>query len=117
VVFTLPHELNALCQRNVRILYSLLFSASAAAMLELTANPTWLVGVLLAGFVPVLINDFGECADLYGVSDPIFATLGYVNNYTSAKLQIGELGLLVVPGQVCLIVQLHVDIAFSRLDR
>ena len=51
------------------------------------------VGELLVGSVPVLINGFGESADLYGVSDPIFATLGYVNNYTSAKLQIGELGL------------------------
>jgi hypothetical protein len=67
--------------------------------------------------MPVPINGFGESADLYGVSDPIFATLGHVDNYTSARLQIGELGLLVVPGQVRLTVQFHVDVAFSCLDR
>jgi len=39
VVFTLPHELNALCRYNARILYDLLFSASAATMLEVAANP------------------------------------------------------------------------------
>jgi hypothetical protein len=39
VVFTLPHELNALCLCNARILYDLLFRASAAAMLEVVANP------------------------------------------------------------------------------
>src|SRR5216117_2349086 len=33
VVFTLPHELNPLCQRNQRLLYDLLFRSSAAAML------------------------------------------------------------------------------------
>jgi hypothetical protein len=38
VVFTLPHELNGLCLRNARILYDLLFRASAAAMLEVAAN-------------------------------------------------------------------------------
>jgi hypothetical protein len=34
VVFTLPHELNALCARNARVLYDLLFQCSASAMLE-----------------------------------------------------------------------------------
>src|SRR6476619_7910837 len=34
VVFTLPHELNPLCLRNARLLYDLLFRASADIMLE-----------------------------------------------------------------------------------
>jgi hypothetical protein len=52
VVFTLPHELNALCRRNTRILYDLLFSASAAAMLELATNPKWLGARI--GFISIL---------------------------------------------------------------
>ena len=39
VVFTIPHELNALCLRNAQVLYDLLFRASCAAMLEVAANP------------------------------------------------------------------------------
>jgi hypothetical protein len=39
VVFTLPHELNAPCHQNARLLYDLLFRASAATMLEVAANP------------------------------------------------------------------------------
>src|ERR1700733_14622371 len=52
VVFTLPHQLNALCRRNARILYDLLFSASAAAMLELATNPKWLGARI--GFIGIL---------------------------------------------------------------
>lgn len=52
VVFTLPHELNALCRRNARILYDLLFSARAAAMLELATNPKWLGARI--GFISIL---------------------------------------------------------------
>jgi Putative transposase/Transposase zinc-binding domain len=52
VVFTLPHQLNALCRRNARILYDLLFSASAAAMLELATNPKWLGARI--GFISIL---------------------------------------------------------------
>jgi hypothetical protein len=52
VVFTLPHELNALCRRNARILYDLLFSASAAAMLELAINAKWLGARI--GFISIL---------------------------------------------------------------
>jgi Transposase zinc-binding domain len=33
VVFTLPHELNPLCRRNARILYDLLFRASADTLI------------------------------------------------------------------------------------
>lgn len=39
VVFTLPHELIPLCQRNPKILYDLLFQTSAATMLEVAADP------------------------------------------------------------------------------
>ena len=52
VVFTLPHELNALCLRNAGTIYSLLFSASAAAMLELAAEPRWLGAQI--GFISIL---------------------------------------------------------------
>src|SRR5882757_2165031 len=39
VVFTLPHELNPLCQYNPEVLYGLLFQASAATLLEVAADP------------------------------------------------------------------------------
>ena len=52
VVFTLPHELNPLCQRNARILYDLLFRASADAMLEVAANPKRLGAQI--GFISIL---------------------------------------------------------------
>jgi predicted Zn-ribbon and HTH transcriptional regulator len=52
VVFTLPQELNALCPGNPRILYDLLFQCSAAAMLEIAANPKHLGARI--GFISVL---------------------------------------------------------------
>jgi len=52
VVFTLPRELNPLCLRNARILYHLLFRASAAAMLEVAANPKRLGAQI--GFLSIL---------------------------------------------------------------
>jgi Putative transposase/Transposase zinc-binding domain len=52
VVFTLPHELNALCCSNARILYDLLFRASSAAMLEVAANPKRLGAQI--GFISIL---------------------------------------------------------------
>ena len=52
VVFTLPHELNALCQRNARVMYDLLFHASAATMLEVAANPKRLGAQI--GFISIL---------------------------------------------------------------
>jgi hypothetical protein len=52
VVFTLPHELNPLCQRNARILYDLLFYASAATMFEVAANPKRLDAQI--GFISIL---------------------------------------------------------------
>ena len=39
VVFTLPHALIPLCQRNSRVLDDLLFQASAAALREVAADP------------------------------------------------------------------------------
>ncbi len=39
IVFTLPHELSALVLQNKRLLYDLLFRASAATMLELARDP------------------------------------------------------------------------------
>jgi len=52
VVFTLPHELNALCQRNARVMYDLLFHASAATMLEVAAKPKRLGAQI--GFISIL---------------------------------------------------------------
>jgi len=52
VVFTIPNELNALCLRNARVLYNLLFRASSAAMLEVAANPKRLGAQI--GFISIL---------------------------------------------------------------
>jgi hypothetical protein len=52
VVFTLPHELNPLCQRNPTVLYHLLFRSSAAAMLEVAADPKHLGAEI--GFLSIL---------------------------------------------------------------
>src|SRR6202163_1013168 len=52
VVFTLPHALIPLCQRNPRVLYDLLFQASAAAMQELAADPKHLGAQI--GFLSIL---------------------------------------------------------------
>jgi hypothetical protein len=52
VVFTLPHELNPLCQRNQTLLYNLLFRSSAAAMLEVAADPKRLGAEI--GFLSIL---------------------------------------------------------------
>jgi hypothetical protein len=52
VVFTLPHELNPLCQLNQTVLYNLLFRSSAAAMLEVAADPKHLGAEI--GFISIL---------------------------------------------------------------
>jgi hypothetical protein len=52
VVFTLPHELNLLCQYNPEVLYSLLFQASAATLLEVAADPQHLGAEI--GFLSIL---------------------------------------------------------------
>jgi len=46
VVFTLPHELNALAQGNPRTIYRLLFDAAAQTLLEFGENPRWLGGAI-----------------------------------------------------------------------
>jgi len=52
VVFTLPHTLVPLCQRNPRVLYNLLFRTSAATMLEIAADPKHLGAEI--GFLSIL---------------------------------------------------------------
>lgn len=52
VVFTLPHQLGPLAYQNKRLIYRLLFQASAAALLEVAANPRHLGAEI--GFLSVL---------------------------------------------------------------
>ena len=52
VVFTLPHVLNPLCQRHPRLLYDLLFRATAQTMLEVAADPKHLGARI--GFLSIL---------------------------------------------------------------
>lgn len=52
VVFTLPHALNPLCQRHPRLLYDLLFRATAQTMLEVAADPKHLGARI--GFLSIL---------------------------------------------------------------
>ena len=52
VVFTLPHELATLAYHNKKLIYSLLFRASAATLLEVTADPKHLGAEI--GFLGVL---------------------------------------------------------------
>ena len=52
VVFTLPHALNPMCQRHPRLLYDLLFRASAQTMLEVAADPKHLGAKI--GFLSIL---------------------------------------------------------------
>jgi hypothetical protein len=51
-VFTIPHELNPLCQYNPEVLYGLLFQASAATLLEVAADPKHLGAEI--GFLSIL---------------------------------------------------------------
>ena len=52
VVFTLPHALSALILQNKRLLYDLLFRASAETLLEIAADPKHLGAEI--GFLSVL---------------------------------------------------------------
>src|ERR1039457_1776324 len=52
IVFTLPHELSALILQNKRLLYDLLYRASAASLLELAREPKHLGADI--GFLGVL---------------------------------------------------------------
>jgi len=51
LVFTLPHELNALAQGNARALYAMLFAAASATLIEFGANARWLGGEIAATLV------------------------------------------------------------------
>ena len=62
VVFTLPQELNALCQQNPKVLYNLLFRASAETMLELAADPKHLGAEI--GFLSIL-HTWGQNLSLH----------------------------------------------------
>jgi hypothetical protein len=52
VVFTLPHALLPLCYRNATVLYTLLFRATAATLLEVAADPRHLGAEI--GFLSIL---------------------------------------------------------------
>jgi hypothetical protein len=51
VVFTLPHQLNALAQGNPRLIYRLLFAAASQTLLEFGANSRWLGGQIGATLI------------------------------------------------------------------
>jgi len=51
LVFTLPHELNALAQGNPRELYAMLFASASETLLEFGENPRWLGGKIAATLV------------------------------------------------------------------
>ncbi|MBI2319077.1 MAG: IS91 family transposase [Betaproteobacteria bacterium] len=51
VVFTLPHELNALAQGNPQRIYGLLFESASASLIEFGANRRWLGGEIAATLV------------------------------------------------------------------
>jgi Putative transposase/Transposase zinc-binding domain len=51
LVFTLPHELNALAQGNPRAIYGLLFEAVSKTLLEFGRNPRWLGGEIAASLL------------------------------------------------------------------
>ena len=52
VVFTIPQELNQLCQQNPELLYGLLFQTSARTLLEVAADPKHLAAEI--GFLSIL---------------------------------------------------------------
>ena len=51
LVFTLPHELNALAQGNPRAIYALLFRSVSDTLIEFGENPRWLGGEIAATLV------------------------------------------------------------------
>jgi hypothetical protein len=57
VVFTLPHELNALAQGNPRVIYRVLFDAAAATLTEFGNNPRWLGGKI---GVTMVLHTWGQ---------------------------------------------------------
>ena len=51
LVFTLPHELNALAQGNPREFYAMLFAAASETLVAFGRNPRWLGGEIAATLV------------------------------------------------------------------
>ena len=51
LVFTLPHEFNALAQGHPRLIYELLFTAASATLREFGRNPHWAGGEIAATLV------------------------------------------------------------------
>jgi hypothetical protein len=62
VVFTLPHQLSRLVYHNQRILYDLLFRASAATLLKIAADPKHLGAEI--GFLSVL-HTWGQTLEFH----------------------------------------------------
>ena len=60
LVFTLPHELNALAQGNPRVIYRLLFRAASQTLLEFGRNPRWLGGEL---GITMVLHTWGQKLD------------------------------------------------------
>ena len=57
LVFTLPHELNALAQGNPRALYAMIFAAASETLVEFGRNPRWLGGEIAA---TVVLHTWGQ---------------------------------------------------------
>ena len=51
LVFTLPHEINALALGNPRLIYGLLFATASQTLIEFGQNPRWLGGDIAATLV------------------------------------------------------------------
>ena len=60
LVFTLPHELNALAQGNPQVIYRLLFRAASQTLLEFGRNPRWLGGEL---GITMVLHTWGQRLD------------------------------------------------------
>ena len=60
LVFTLPHELNALAQGNPRVIYRLLFQSASQTLLEFGRNPRWLGGEL---GITMVLHTWGQKLD------------------------------------------------------
>lgn len=68
VVFTLPHDLNALMQRNRRLMYGLLFKVVADTLLTFGRDPRWIGGEI--GLTLVLHTwgqNLGQHVHLHGL--------------------------------------------------
>jgi Putative transposase/Transposase zinc-binding domain len=79
VVFTLPHALNSLCQRYPRLLYDLLFRASAQTMLEVAADPKHLGAKI--GFLSIL-HTWGQNLRLHPHLHCVIPAGGFDSSYS-----------------------------------